>query len=304
MSVESKYYLALLRPWEMLINLVLYLMGAGLANYLSYAVNWQIFWIGYFLSVTILIGGSALSGCYDQIEKGYSLRRTFSNITPGTPQDTGRKRILNSLLLAIMSFGISLTLFIRFLQTTSIPSEAYLFLLLSIFLMILYSVPPFRLVNRGLGEIIWAAQGAFVFPMVAFLFQGGSLTMVLVFITVPMTLLYIAMEVIRSLRPFSSDPRKYQRSMLVGRVGSDQTLKVTIYLILAAFIIAGLESLLGLSWSVLWRMLLTLPIGVFLVWQLQRIRDGAKPHWLVLELTSIALVVFPAYFLSIWFWAG
>lgn len=92
--------------------------------------------------------------------------------------------------------------------------------------------------------------------------------------------------------------------MLVGRVGSDQTLKITIYLILAAFIIAGLESLLGLSWSVLWRILLTLPIGVFVVWQLQRIRDGAKPHWLVLELTSIALVVFPAYFLSIWFWAG
>ena len=303
-SEESKFYLAMFRPWEALINLILSLMGAGLANYLGHTVSWQMFWAGFIILMTILIGGSALAGCYAQMEKGYSLRITYSNITPGTPQETGRKRLLNCILLTVMSFGITTSLIIFILRTSSIPDEVYFFLLLSMVLMLLYSVPPARLTTRGLGETIWAIQGGFLFPLIAFLFQSGGLTRILIFITLPMTLLYLAMEIIRSLKPFSNDPRSYQRSTLVGRVGSDQTLKLTIYLILGAFVSAGFGSMFGLTWSVLWRILLTLPVGIFLVWQLQSIRDGAKPHWLVLESAAIALVVFPAYFLSLFFWTG
>jgi len=303
-SEESKFYLAMFRPWEALINLILSLMGAGLANYLGHTVSWQMFWAGFIILMTILIGGSALAGCYAQMEKGYSLRITYSNITPGTPQETGRKRLLNCILLTVMSFGITTSLIIFILRTSSIPDEVYFFLLLSMVLMLLFSVPPARLISRGLGETIWAIQGGFLFPLIAFSLQAGGLTKILVFITIPMTLLYLAMEIIRSLKPFSNDPRSYQRNTLVGRVGSDQTLNLTIYIILGAFVAAGLGSLFGLAWSVLWRILLTLPVGIFLVWQLQSIRDGAKPHWLVLESAAIALVVFPAYFLSLFFWTG
>jgi 1,4-dihydroxy-2-naphthoate octaprenyltransferase len=303
-SEESKYYLAIFRPWEVLINLILSLMGAGMANYLGHTVSWQLFWVGFLIMLTILIGGSALSGCYAQMEKGYSLRITYSNNTPGTPQETGRKRLLNCILVMVLSFGITTSLIFFTLRTSIIPDEVYFFLIFSIVLMLLYSVPPVRLINRGLGETIWAIQGGFLFPLTAFLLQAGGLTKVLILITIPMTLLYLAMEIIRSLKPFSTDPRSFQRSTLIGRVGSDQTLKLTIYLILGAYIFTGIGSLFGLTWSVLWRILLTLPVGIFLVWQLQSIRDGAKPHWLILESAAIALVIFPSYFLSLLFWTG
>ncbi len=304
LSEDSKFYLEVLKPWELLINLVFYFLGAGLAIYLGNEVTWRFFWVGFILMVAILIGGSALAGCYHQIAMGHSFKKTVSNTLPGTTQTAGRKRLINCLLLVVTSLGIAIILIIQFILTADIPQTAVLFLVLAIILFMIYSIPPFRLAERGFGEFIWAVEGAFLFPIMGFLFQLGELNKVLIFICVPLSLFYLVMELTRSLRPFSLDPSRYLRNTLVGRIGPEQGLKVIISLILAAYIVAGIEGIFGLSWSVLWRILMTLPIGIFLIWHLQRIREGTKPNWLVLEITSIALAIFPAYFISLLFWAG
>jgi 1,4-dihydroxy-2-naphthoate octaprenyltransferase len=304
LSEESKFYLAVLKPWELLFNLVFYFLGAGLANYLGNEVDWRYFWVGFIVMAAILIGGSALAACYRQISQGHSLKNTVSNTLPGTPQAAGRKRLLNCMMVMVVSFGIALILVIQIILNDDIPQQVILFLVLAIIFISIYSIPPFRLAERGFSEFTWSIEGAFLIPVVGFLIQQGTLNKLLVFICVPLALFYLVMELTRSLRPYALDPGRYKRDTLVGKIGPKQGLNVIISLIPAAYLIAGLESFFGLSWSVLWRILITLPIGIFLIWNLQRIREGAKPNWQVLELTSIALAVFPAYFISIWFWAG
>ena len=303
-SDESNFFIAILRPWENLANLVLYFMGAGLANYLALNTNWQVLWLGFILMTAILIGGSALAGCYKQMGAGTSLKRTFSNTLPGTQQTTERRKLVNCLALVVGGFGIALILTFQLSRFSSLNPQVYIFIAIAIVLNILYGIHPIKLLERGMGEFVLAVTGAFLFPVVAFLLQSGELNRLLVFTTLPLTIFYLAMELTRSLRPFSLNPSRYRQNSLVGRIGPERGLSLIIYLVLAGYILAAIEGVFGLSFQVLWRMLISLPIGLFLVWQLHRVRGGAKPNWKALEISAIALVIFPAYFISILFWTS
>jgi 1,4-dihydroxy-2-naphthoate octaprenyltransferase len=303
-SDESNFFIAILRPWENLANLVLYLMGAGMANYLALASNWQVLWLGFMLMTSILIGGSALAGCYQQMAVGTSLKRTFSNTLPGTQQSTERRKLVNCLALVVGGFGIALILTFQLSRFSSLNPQVYIFIAIATVLNILYGIHPIKLLERGMGEFVLAVTGAFLFPVVAFLLQSGALNRLLVYTTLPLTIFYLAMELTRSLRPFSLNPSRYRQNTLVGRIGPERGLSLIIYLVLAGYILAAIEGVSGLSFQVLWRMLISLPIGIFLVWQLHRVRGGAKPNWKAQEISAIALVIFPAYFISILFWTS
>jgi len=73
-------------------------------------------------------------------------------------------------------------------------------------------------------------------------------------------------------------------------------------LILAAYFFIGLDLLLGLPWSIAWPALLTLPLGIFQIWQMVQIANGAKPRWGLLELNAVATLGLTAYFITFALW--
>jgi 1,4-dihydroxy-2-naphthoate octaprenyltransferase len=66
----------------------------------------------------------------------------------------------------------------------------------------------------------------------------------------------------------------------------------------------GLAAIFGLPWSLTWPVLLTLPVGLFEIWQMIRIANGVKPAWRLMTFTSTMLVVLTAYLLTYTLWIG
>jgi 1,4-dihydroxy-2-naphthoate octaprenyltransferase len=75
-------------------------------------------------------------------------------------------------------------------------------------------------------------------------------------------------------------------------------------LILFAFLILGVAVVLGLPFQIVWPAFLGLPIGIFQIWQVTRIMEGAKPRWRLLEITALASFSLVAYLLAFSFWSG
>lgn len=301
---ESEFYIQVLRPWELLLNSVFYFLGAGLANYLGYQVNWGDIWKGLALVIFIQAGAFALAGVYSQMEAGYSIKKYLDNIQPGNPRTVGRVRMTNCLILSITAFTLAAGFLNELVHSGEISGGGYLFTALLVLLLLFFSIPPLRLERRGYGEVALTVAGAFVIPAIGFIFQTGGIIRILVLATFPLTFFYLAMEMVRTLRDYSNSPFKLPKGTMISRLGSDRGLQVIIYLILGGYLAAGIESLFGLSWSILWKILMTLPVGAFLVWQIQRLRDGARPNWILLEAAAIALVGILAYFLAFGFWTG
>jgi hypothetical protein len=72
--------------------------------------------------------------------------------------------------------------------------------------------------------------------------------------------------------------------------------------ILAAYLILGFAALFGLPLSIALPGFLTLPLGIFQIWMMNRIASGARPNWTALTFTAAALVGVTTYLLTFAFW--
>jgi len=138
-------------------------------------------------------------------------------------------------------------------------------------------------------------------PALALLLQIGELHRLVAMCTFPLTMLYLAMSLALSLEGYASD-LKYGRRTAMIRLGWQRGMVWHNILILAAYFFIGFDLFLGLPWSIAWPALLTLPLGIFQIWQMVQIAGGAKPRWRLLAFNAVATVGLTAYFLTFTLW--
>jgi hypothetical protein len=73
-------------------------------------------------------------------------------------------------------------------------------------------------------------------------------------------------------------------------------------LIPISYLVLGLGVLLGMPVALAFPAMLSLPLGIFHIWMLNRIADGAKPNWTALTISAAALLGITAYLLTFAFW--
>ena len=177
---------------------------------------------------------------------------------------------------------------------------ALFFLLLSLVLVLTYAIPPFRFINRGFGEFVLAAHLAYVIPSIGYILQSGE-THRFLLLTIPLTFLAFAYFIIMSFPSFASDT-KYNRSTILTRLGWERVIPLHHLFISLAYLFFLASPVFGLSLSLLWPALLTLPFAVFQIFQLRSISLGAPTNWTLLPATALSVFGLTAYFLSLTFW--
>jgi 1,4-dihydroxy-2-naphthoate octaprenyltransferase len=100
---------------------------------------------------------------------------------------------------------------------------------------------------------------------------------------------------------YASDLLQDKRSILV-RVGWQRGMIMHNVLVLGSFVILGMAFVFGLPLRVGWPVFFVLPIGLFQVWIMNRIADGAKPNWNLLMLVATSTFGLAAYLLTFAFW--
>ena len=170
--------LKLIRPIHLILAALTYILGVSMANYLGNSFNANSFWLGLVSTLLVQLSMSLLSEVF----------RLDTEPLLENETGTARQALRNNVLYVSIA-SIAIVGFIAYLlfNNGQLPLPVFFFLLLSLIIILVYSIPPFRVVNRGFGEFLLAAQLAYVFPSIAFILQARETHRFLT-LSIPLTL--------------------------------------------------------------------------------------------------------------------
>jgi 1,4-dihydroxy-2-naphthoate octaprenyltransferase len=289
------------RPLSLLAGLLLYALGGGIAHYLGVQIDWLVYWLGQGCITLLQVSSYFLKAFYDFPIEIRRLRR--DRRIPR--QDEDEAFILKNTILqiAITTLTIGAVLTVLLYTRGAINPAALIILGFAFLISFFYAVPPLQLVYSGYGELTSALFLANLTPALAFLFQTGNLHRLLAMLTFPLTALFLAATLALSMQTHAENIKRNRRTLLV-RLGWQMGFQLHHFLILAAYLLLGIATLLGLPWGISWPAFLTLPIAVYQIWIIQQIAMGASPKWNVLNFTAMITFGLTTYLVAFALWTG
>jgi 1,4-dihydroxy-2-naphthoate octaprenyltransferase len=283
--------LRLTRPLHLLIAALTYSFGVSLADYLGRPFRTDSFWLGFVMILLLQVTMNLLPEVYRPQNEPLLENEARA--------DTLRLRN-NALYISMASLASIAVIAYILYNTKQLAPVAFFFLSFSLILLLIYATPPFRLINRGFGEILLAVQLAYIFPSLAFTLQNGATHRFLA-LAVPLTFLAFAYFIVMNFQAFTQD-QKYSRVTFLTRLGWERVIPLHHIFVLFAYIFFIAMSAFGLSLALLWPAFLTFPFAIFQIYQLRNISLGLPPNWALLNATALGVFGLTTYFLALTFW--
>ncbi|MCX7976699.1 MAG: prenyltransferase [Bellilinea sp.] len=287
------------QPLALLAGALLYACGVGVVVYLGEAVDWTVYWLGQAVVTLLQLSSVYLKSYYDLL----------SEIPRRSIADNGRmddwKPISRNIYLLAAATTLTvgaMTTFILYSQGVLQPASL-IFLGISWLIAFFYGVPPLRLVYSGYGELISAIFLTTLVPGFGYLLQRGELIPIMGLFNFPLLALFLALTLATSLETYFSEIKAGRQNMMI-RLGWQRGMNLHNLLIGLAFLLVGISPLAGLAWSLTWPRLLVLPVGIFQIFQMVQIANGAKPNWRLLRLTAVASFGLLLYLQVFSLWTG
>ena len=299
-------FFRLARPHFLIGAALLYALGAGAARFLGTNIDWGDYVLGQFWVTFIQLSTHFLNEYFDAPYDVNNPNRTlFSGgsgaLNANQNDDTSKlpREIALWLGISCLAIAASITVFlIRMVGPNALLALVMILIFLGAFF---YSTPPIRLVSSGYGELTTSFLVANLVPALAFIIQYGELHRLLAMATFPLTPLHLAMMITFELPDYAID-LKYHKLTLLVRMGWQRGMVLHNFMILISYLILGLAAYLGLPASIALPGFLTLPLGIFQIWMMNRIANGAKPNWPALTFTAAALLGVTSYLMAFTFW--
>ena len=284
--------LRLSRPLHLLLAALTYLLGSSIPAYLGKSFSALTFWLGL---IGVLLAQLSMSLLADVFRPHNE--PLIENETPKQKETLRNNLLYVSYGLLTVNAVLAFLLYIN----NSLVLESSLFLLSSLVTVILYAVHPFRLIDRGFGELALAAHIAYIIPSIGFLLQAKENHRLLIILIIPLTALALAYFLILNFTSFTID-QKYQRATLLRSLTWERAVPFHHSLIVFAYGIFAAVPLLGYSFSLIWPAFLTLPFAILQIIHLRHISIGGKPNWIFLTTTALAVFGLTTYFITLTFW--
>jgi 1,4-dihydroxy-2-naphthoate octaprenyltransferase len=290
------------RPLFLLAGALFYALGAGIAKYLGYSIDPSLYWLGQLSVSSLQLATHYLNEYFDfQGDRENQNRTRFSGGSGVLGEGKGKIADYVALLAAASSLTV-FALSIFWLQRAGVLDSLSITLLaLAFFGAFFYSVPPFRLVTSGFGELTASFLLANLVPAMALILQSGELHRLIAMSTFPLTALSMAAILAFEFPDYASDLRAKKETLLV-RVDWEKGIQMHGLFVMAAYLLMALSYAFGLPIGIALAPLLTLPIGGLQIWLFGQIADGAKPNWNNLTLLAVVNVVAVAYLYAYAFW--
>jgi 1,4-dihydroxy-2-naphthoate octaprenyltransferase len=281
-------------PVVIILGILTYTLGTGIARYLGFSIK----------ILTFILGLLALLALQSA---AYFLVEYFR--LPLTPREkdeslTQRERYRVLLLqISYAALAFAMVIILVLVANRAVKIVAGIFYLIAFILMVVYSIPPMRLSEKGYGELIQAVYLGTVLPTAGFLLQygAGELHRLLTFVTFPLTLLALSFLLIHDFPTFATD-QKLAHNTFLTRLSWQYAIPVHHVLIIFTFLFFSAAPLLNVPWGVVWPVFLALPFGIVQVFWLQRIASGGPAFWSFLTALSTTTFGLSVYLLALTFW--
>lgn len=291
------------RPVMLVAGVLFYFLGVGISKYLGHPILWNRFALGLASVLLLQLMSYFFKAYFDLIDASSPLRRMQRDSEDEDQRATRQIPSQSVLMFGITAMTGGAVITVLLFTIGAINPEVFLFMGITFLLSYFYAVPPLRLVYTGYGELIEAIVIANLFPTLAFLLQAGELHRFLGMLTFPLLSIFLAARLALSLEKYSRNLKYGQKTMMVV-LGWQRGMTMHNWLVPISYLLIGLAYMLGLPWPLTWPALLTVPLGIFEIYQMNQINAGAKPGWRMLNFTAVALLGLTAYLMSLALWTG
>jgi 1,4-dihydroxy-2-naphthoate octaprenyltransferase len=172
---------------------------------------------------------------------------------------------------------------------------------MGIFIIGMVEIFPSQTTQWGLEEFLKAFLYANIIPAFAFSLQVNVYHRLVFLLTFPLFFLYIAFFIIDNISSVYDSINESSGSLL-KKIGSFAVLRLHNLSLLMGYLILLAGTFFELPWKLIWPALMTIPIGLIQIWQVNQILSGRKPNIQALVFTAVCIALFTAYFsiLSLW----
>ena len=287
-----KKFFPLTRPLHLILTLLTYALGLGIARYLGTTLRIESQLLGGVILVFILAAAGLFTVYFRPFNEPIVVGETLAE-----------REALQRLLLAFgLAFLAVAGVFVFLLQRLGLINlEAGLLFVTFVVAALANALPPLRLTTRGFGELIDAFLIASLAPTIAFFLQVGDFHRLLTLFTFPLFLIFLACFLALDF-PAYADDIKYERHSLLTALTWQQALPIHNLLLIAAYILLMAGPVLGISFALIWPVLLTAPVAAYQIFTLRNISNGVAPFWSAFKITAIAMMTLAAYLMVLAFW--
>lgn len=291
------------QPLNLGIILFTYALGLGVVDYLGHAVDWPVATLGSLIVLAMLLAHSFLSAYYGYPDPIHAcgISRTDDE---GTVRFIEVKEVPRHVLLqmALAALGLGTIAVVVLMIEKAFSISGMLIAGLGLVLVILDVLPPVQLRKRGYSEGIEAMLVAVVSPALAFLLQVNELHILVFMLSLPLTCLYLALQVASTFEYYAYDT-KHAAGTLLSIAGWQRGISVHNLSIGLAFFLYAIFLVFKLPWALTWPIFLALPLGVLQIVQMTQIGDGARPNWRLFRMNSLATFLLVVYLITFRLWS-
>ena len=304
-KISFRKLASLIHPIFLLGGFLLFGLGVGISHYLGHPLNWTAYLLGQGCILFLQLSVIFLTNYYNNLMDNNPVSKEGGKaISRGIVEDEeGKYRLTTqgAILLSVTTLFCAAFSSILLLQTGYLNPSALAVILIAFLVVLFYAAPSIRLVDSGYGELSMAIFMTNLVPAFAFTLQVGNMHRLIAMATFPLTMLYLALSIALSLPNYLSDLRKGRRTLLI-RIGWQRAMNLHNILILVGYVLIVISMTTGLPWRIAWPSLLSFPFGIFQIWQMNQIAEGARPRWSLLSSTAITTLGLTAYLLAFSFW--
>jgi 1,4-dihydroxy-2-naphthoate octaprenyltransferase len=295
-SELQTFLIRIANPLQILFIILFSMLGAGIADFLGHTIHWVSLLLGAGTIIMLQLGSFYLDVFFDLNDLSAPPDKKY--FVAASDRQFFR---LISLQAAVVSLAVGAILTVVLAVSGGIGFSGYAILGTLFGLAYFYAIPPVRFSQRGYGELAQAVFTACLVSAFAFVLQTSSLHRMIGMLTFPLVLVFIAMQIALSFQSYANEMALGPHSLL-GRMGWQNGMNVHNLLILSAYLLIGVFSLLGLAWSLTWPAMLAFPVGLFQIWQIIRIKNGERPNWKLLNFTAVTHTLLMAYLIAFSLW--
>jgi 1,4-dihydroxy-2-naphthoate octaprenyltransferase len=293
-------FIRLTRPLFLLGVAIVYALGAGIAQYLGVAIDWKTYLLGQAWVTLLQLSTQYFNEYYNSPADQVNPNRTWLTGGSGVlgPGKLPRRVALMAALVCL-AFLASFTVLV--ISEINPPPGAFLIMGLAFLGAFFYSNPPLSLESSGYGELVTSVLVGFLVPAYAFILQYGNLHRLVAMCAFPLVAAHMAMLLAFDLPDYSTD-LKYEKRTLMIRLGWQNGMLLHNALILVVYLLLLIAHALGFPNFATIAGFLSLPIGLFQIWQMRSIANGGRVNWNALTIGGVGFFVALSYLLTYTFW--
>ncbi len=293
-------FVRLARPHFLLGGFLLYALGAVIARYEGYPIDFRVYWVGQLFVSSIQLMTQFLNEYWDTNADRLNTARTPFSGGSGMLGPGGLTRE-TAFTAAVACLAVATAAAVWLLFETHLAPAAVVIMVLAFLGAYFYSGPPISLVGTGLGEMAASVLVAGLVPAMAHLLQAGRPSVTILLVTAPLVVYHFAMLIAFEFPDFLSDEAAGKHTLLV-RLGRRRGAAIHNGAMLAAMLLAVLATFVGLPAQVALAVVISSPLALLQIANIRRMQRGEPVSFTRLTFTAALIFMLTVYFMAFSFW--